>query len=119
MGIIFSRTKTTKNRKLLRQNMPLAERLLWAKLKNKQIKNYKFRRQHSIRKFIVDFYCPQTKLAIELDGDSHFVSAVAKVLDSRRQASLESLGIRVIRFTNREVYENMAGILENLEALLP
>jgi len=99
--------------------MPLAERLLWAKLKNKQIKNYKFRRQHSIRKFIVDFYCPQTKLAIELDGDSHFVSAVAKVLDSRRQASLESLGIRVIRFTNREVYENMAGILENLEALLP
>ena len=99
--------------------MPLAEQLLWAKLKNKQLKNYKFRRQHSIGKFVVDFYCPETKLAVELDGDSHFESAAAKKLDSRRQEFLESLGIKIIRFTNREVYENPIGILENLEALLP
>jgi len=99
--------------------MPLAEQLLWAKLKNKQIKNHKFRRQHSIGKFIVDFYCPEIKLAVELDGDSHFESTAAEKLDSQRQSSLESLGIKVIRFTNREVYENLTGILESLEALLP
>ncbi|MFH0912111.1 MAG: endonuclease domain-containing protein [Patescibacteria group bacterium] len=119
MGIIFNKQRITRTRKLLRRDMPLAEQLLWSKLKNRQIKNYKFRRQHSIGKFIVDFYCPETKLAVELDGDSHFESTAAEKLDSQRQAFLESLGIKVIRFTNREVYENMEGILENLDTLLP
>lgn len=99
--------------------MPLAEQLLWIKIKNRQIKNYKFRRQHSISNFVLDFYCPEIKIAIELDGDSHFQSVSAKKLDYQRQAFIESLGIRIIRFTNKEVYENLAGILEKLETLLP
>jgi len=119
VGRIFSKSKITKTRKLLRHNMPLAEQLLWVKIKSRQIKNYKFRRQHSVGKFIVDFYCPGAKLAIEIDGDSHFESVAAEKIDSRRQEFLGSLGVKVIRFTNKAVYENLAGVLESLEALLP
>ena len=119
MGRIFSKVKFTHNRKSLRNNMPLAEQLLWVKLKNNQIKGYKFRRQHSIGKFVVDFYCPGAKLAIELDGDSHFETANAEKFDITRQNFIESIGIKVVRFSNNEVYQNTEGLLEVLEALLP
>ena len=119
MGRIFSKVKFTPVRKSLRNNMPLAEQLLWAKLKNKQIKGYKFRRQHSIGKFVVDFYCPGAGLAIELDGDSHFESASAEKFDLQRQKFIKSLGIKVIRFSNNEIYQNLGGALEIIEALLP
>ena len=57
---------------MLRNNMPKAELILWSTLKSKGLDEYKFRRQYSVAQFVVDFYCPRLKLAIEVDGDSHF-----------------------------------------------
>jgi len=91
--------------------MPPAEVLLWSKLKDKRLKGYKFRRQYSIDNFIVDFYCPKLKLAIEIDGDSHYVEG-ADINDRERQSIIESYGITFLRFTNKEIYENLEGILE-------
>jgi very-short-patch-repair endonuclease len=63
-------------------------------------------------------YCPEVKLAIELDGDSHFTSA-AKEHDARRRQFIESFGIRFLRFTNQEIYENLDGVLEVIAAAIP
>jgi len=93
--------------------MPPAEVLLWLKLKGKGLEGYKFRRQYGVDKFVIDFYCPEIKLAIEVDGDSHFVEG-ADVTDKERQAIIESFGISFLRFTNREIYENLDGILNQI-----
>jgi len=71
--------------------MPKPEALLWARLKSKEL-GYKFRRQYSIGSFIVDFYCPELKLAIEVDGDSHFTDD-AEEADRVRENEIESYGI--------------------------
>jgi len=76
MTKIFNRTDEEFKRKILRRNMPQAEVILWSKLRNKALKGYKFRRQYSIERFVIDFYCPQLKLAIEVDGDSHFCKRI-------------------------------------------
>ena len=90
--------------------MPPAEVLLWNKLRNKGLGGLKFRRQYSAQKFVIDFYCPEFKLAVEIDGESHFDEA-AEVRDEQRQAIIESFGITFLRFTNRDVYENPDGVL--------
>lgn len=100
--------------------MPLAEVILWGRLKSRQLGGYKFRRQYGVESFVTDFYCPELKLAIEIDGDSHYASPhplLGKegnkgwLSDRERQDRIESFGIRFIRFTNREVYENIEGVL--------
>jgi very-short-patch-repair endonuclease len=94
--------------------MPKAEVILWSKLKSKGLDGYKFRRQYSVGKFVVDFYCPRLKLAIEADGDSHFCEE-SEVLDKERQNFIESFGISFLRFTNREIYENLNEVLAKIE----
>lgn len=69
---IFNSKKTKAQRTHLRNNLTQAESRLWSKLKGRQIFDYKFRRQHGIGNYIVDFYCPVLKLVIEVDGESHF-----------------------------------------------
>lgn len=93
--------------------MPKAEIILWSKLKNKSLCGYKFRRQYSVNKFVIDFYSPELKLAIEVDGDSHFTDGV-DVRDKERQMIIESYDIKFLRYTNREVYENVDGIIESI-----
>jgi very-short-patch-repair endonuclease len=93
--------------------MPRAEVLLWSRLKGKQLDGHKFRRQFGVGEHIVDFYCPQLRLAIEVDGDSHYTSS-AQERDTERQSVIESYGISFLRFTNREVCENIDGVLENI-----
>ena len=90
--------------------MPLAEQLLWNEIRNKKL-GYKFRRQYSIGKFIVDFYSPEVKLVIEVDGDSHFYHSNSQELDTKRQGYIELLGLKVIRFTNYEIYQNLRGVV--------
>ena len=97
-------------RRELRNNMPKAEVVLWSRLKDRQLLGYKFRRQLSVGPYILDFYCPALKLAIEVDGDSHFHDGVRQY-DTRRQASIELLGIKILRFLNTEIYENMESVL--------
>ena len=100
-------------RKDLRNSGTPAEATLWTVLQKKQVAGRKFRRQHSIGNYIVDFYCPAEKLAIELDGEGHFTSA-GFLKDKERDAYLNENGITVLRFENKEVYHNLEGILEEI-----
>ncbi|QQS54191.1 MAG: endonuclease domain-containing protein [Candidatus Competibacteraceae bacterium] len=101
------------HRKELRSTMTPAEIRLWQALKHRQLDGLKFRRQPSIGPFIADFYCPAAKLVIELDGSVHD-SEIAQQQDAERTAYLVSLGLRVVRLANREVMENLAGVLSEI-----
>ena len=101
-------------RKELRSSSSYCERVLWNELKNKKLLNLKFRRQHGIGNYIVDFYCHAKDLVIEIDGEIHD-SAEAKENDKRRTEYLISLGLKVIRFSNEEVIENMERVLEEIK----
>lgn len=118
MTIIFNRTSERVKRKALRKAMPKAEVILWAYLKNKQLYGYKFRRQYSVGPFIIDFYCPRLKLAIEIDGPTHFTKQVEKY-DFQRQKYIESFGIRFLRVTNLDIYENIDGVIEGITEYFP
>jgi len=98
--------------------MPLAEKLLWVRLKTKQLKGYKFRRQYSVEYFILDFYCPQAKLAIEIDGNSHFYGETPEY-DLFRQKSIEEVGIKFLRFTNNDIYQNIEEVIITIINHLP
>jgi very-short-patch-repair endonuclease len=95
--------------------LPKAEVILWSRLKNKGLDGYKFRRQYSIGKFVMDFYCPRLKLAIVVDGDSHF-SEKSEPYDKERQRFIESFEISFLRFTNRDIYENLDEVLAAIKA---
>lgn len=94
-----------------------AEKALWNSIRKRQVLNYRFRRQYSIRGFVVDFYCPMLRLAIEIDGDCHLEDD-AKIYDIERQRLLESLGITFLRFSNDEIFGDIDKvthiIIENL-----
>ncbi|MCI0542484.1 endonuclease domain-containing protein [bacterium] len=94
-------------RRELRKNATPQEVLLWARLRRKNI-GHRFRRQHSFGKFIVDFYCPEKKLVIEIDGSQHEENLE---YDSERTRILEELGICVLRFWNNEVDKNIDGVM--------
>ena len=103
-----------KERRLrLRRRLTAAEATLWNLLKNKQLDGRKFRRQHSVDKYVLDFYCPSENLAIELDGDHHF-SDEGQKYDEKRSAYLNSLKIRVLRFENEEVFQSADAVLKEI-----
>ena len=97
----------------LRKNMTDVEAKLWSKIRGKQLKSYQFYRQKPIGNFIVDFYCPKGNLIIELDGGQHY-SEEGKAKDEYRDSHLEGLGLRILRFSDREVIEDMSGVLEKI-----
>ena len=94
----------------LRSSMTEAEIRLWAKLRRKQILNLQFSRQKPIGNFIVDFYCPKARLVIEVDGGQHYQEQ-GRANDATRDSYLGTLGLKVIRFSNREVLQNLDGVL--------
>jgi len=102
------------NRRQLRSNLTPAEATLWKFLQKSQLMRRKFRRQHSVGPYIVDFYCPQEKLVIELDGQHHFTDA-GYANDAERTKYLERFGIRVIRFENDEVFRATEAVLEAIK----
>jgi very-short-patch-repair endonuclease len=110
MTKVYNRSSEKNRRKTLRSNLPQAEVILWSRLKNKALDGYKFRRQYSIGKFVINFYCPRLKLAIEVDGDSHF-SEKSEPYDKERQRFIESFKISFLRFTNKDIYENLDEVL--------
>lgn len=95
-------------RKSLRQNQTKAEQLIWAGLRNKR-NGYKFRRQFQILNYIVDFYCHELKLIIELDGFVHEDDGIYNE-DLIRQKELEKLGYKIIRYTNKQVYKHLESV---------
>ena len=102
--------------KELRKNMTLAEKKLWYDY----LRDFKYRvhRQRPIDNFIVDFYCPQLKLVIEVDGDSHYTEN-AQECDRQRTEILQGYGLKVIRFNNHDVLDNLAGVVTIIEELDP
>ena len=100
--------------KALWQNMTFSEVLLWNELKQKKMLGYDFNRQRPIDNFIVDFYCKDLMLAIEVDGISHDFEEV-RDNDEIRQKRLESLGVNFLRFDDREVKNDMANVLRTIE----
>ena len=117
MTIAYNKSGALLKRRMLRNNMPAAEIMLWSRLKGRQLSGFKFRRQYSVQHFVIDFYCPKLKLAIEVDGDSHFVGS-ADAYDRERQAIIESFGITFLRFTNKQIDENIEGVLEKIMGCL-
>jgi len=95
----------------LRQNLTPAEKMVWDALKSRQLHGLKFRSQHPIESFIVDFYCPQHRFVIELDGAVHDQQGE---YDAARTEKLNHLGYRVIRFDNRDVMSDLGRVLQQI-----
>lgn len=104
-------------RRALRRSATLAETRFWTRVRKKQFMGLKFWRQYGIGPYIVDFYCPKIRLAIELDGDLHFLAG-APEYDRERQCYIESFDIRVIRFLNSDIRDNLDGVLQTLEIFI-
>ena len=102
-----------RNAQYLRQKQTKAEKILWEELKGKKL-GVKFRRQHSIAKYIVDFYCHKHRLIIEIDGGYHNTENQQKS-DLFRSKELERLGLKVIRFTNEEIYNSLSDVLNKIK----
>ncbi|MEH2408805.1 endonuclease domain-containing protein [Nostoc sp.] len=113
MTKLYNKNSEIEKRRLLRQNITKAEKLIWDKIRDRQLENCKFRRQYSVDKFVMDFYSSEFKLAIEIDGESHFQEGAAES-DKARQEFIESAGIKFIRFTNNDMYANLSGVLESI-----
>ena len=103
------------NRRKLRRCSTSAEAELWMLLKGKKLEGRKFRRQYSISKYIIDFYCVSEKLAVELDGDLHGDYGIQQ-RDQEREKYLENLGVRVIRFENRLVFQESEMVLDAIRS---
>ncbi len=101
-------------RKNLRNNLTPAEAKFWTMVQNSKFEGRKFRRQHSVDNYILDFYCPSEKLAIELDGEVHFNEA-AEQKDAERTAFLNHYGIKVIRFENKMIFEQIEYVLDEIK----
>jgi very-short-patch-repair endonuclease len=101
----------------MRKNMTEPERKLWSVVRNRQIGDAKFRKQTWLGSYLVDFYCADVRLVVEVDGDSH---AHQQDYDARRTAWLEREGFKVIRFSNDDVMRNLDGVVEMIrDALAP
>ena len=110
---IFNCSETKQKRRELRKNMTEAEKALWEKLRRKRLEGLKFFRQYGIGAYIADFYCPQRKLVIEVDGGQHFLEE-CKTYDAKREHYMSSLGIRTLRFSNLDILKNIDGAWERI-----
>ena len=100
-------------RRALRQTETPTETLLWERLRNQRAGNLKFRRQYGVGVYILDFYCPSCRLAIELDGESH-ASAEAQEYDAERTEFLSMLDVRVLRFANYIVHQQIDAVMDTI-----
>lgn len=110
---LYNNSQTKNRRRELRRNQTEVEKRLWQVLRNKQFEGLKFFRQYSVGSYILDFYCPVMKLAIELDGGQH-AENINLLYDKKRSEFLSERRIKVLRFWNNEVIENIEGVIEKL-----
>ncbi len=101
--------------RILRKNMTPAEEVLWDHLRRKAMENYRFRRQHPVDRFILDFYCHALRLAIEIDGEVHDNPDQLEY-DKGRTIELERLGITVLRFRNEEILQNIDFVMDTIQS---
>jgi len=102
----------------LRKNMTDAERNIWSRIRNGQLQDKQLYRQKIIGNYIVDFYCPKAKLVIEIDGGQHF-SEEGREKDRIRDDYLKGLGLKVMRFSDRDAFENLDGLVQKIYENLP
>jgi very-short-patch-repair endonuclease len=114
---IYNKAELKERRKLLRKNQTEAEKRLWFYLRRKQFHNLKFYRQFSIDYYIADFYCPNIKLVIEVDGSQHS-NEYNKDYDQIRTELFNSLGITVLRFSNNQVLNKLREVLDEIENIV-
>jgi very-short-patch-repair endonuclease len=114
MQVVLNRQTTKDLRRHLRRNQTDVEKVLWGRLRNRQLGGYKFYRQYGVQGFVVDFYCPEKKVSVEVDGGQHN-SEVGRISDMERRRKLELLGIYELRFWNNEVMRNLEGVLEKIK----
>jgi cyclase len=103
-----------RNAEKLRANMTEAEKILWEELRNKKFLGLKFRRQHPISRFIVDFYCHKFNLVIELDGNIHNLPEV-KARDKNRENELKEFGLTILRIKNHEITNDLNSALDKIK----
>jgi very-short-patch-repair endonuclease len=113
MSFIYNSPNLKTKRRKLRKNLTDAEKVLWKFLRNRQLDGFKFYRQFSVGSFILDFYCPDRKMAVELDG-GHHAETRQEMHDGRRTNYLQSKNIHVLRFWNNEVLKNTEGVAEKI-----
>jgi very-short-patch-repair endonuclease len=116
--VVYYNSKLKNTARTLRKNMTDTERLLWSRIRRKQLKKYQFYRQKTIGNYIVDFYCPSAKLIIELDGSQHYGEKGLRK-DEIRDEYLRRLGFQVIRFPSTEIFSNIDGIVSEIFNRLP
>ena|SRR3989344_6909863 len=117
MKSIYNKKILKERRKDLRKNLTLSEKILWNCLRGRQIKRQKFFRQYSIGPYIADFYCPEARLVIELDGETHF-SKVQEIYDIERTKYLNGNNIKVLRFWNDEIINNIDKVISTIAKAL-
>jgi very-short-patch-repair endonuclease len=110
-----AKPSTLETARILRNRMTNSEKLLWEKLKGKQLLGIRFRRQHPIDIFIADFYCHEARLVIEIDGDIHKEQIE---YDDGREAEIEKYNIKVIRFTNDEVNNDIDLVVQKIKIIV-
>jgi very-short-patch-repair endonuclease len=114
MTKIYNKVDLKERRRELRKKATTAEEVVWQELRNMQIAGHKFKRQYSVDSYVLDFYCPERKLAIELDGQYHLDSD-QKEYDLERTEILNQCGIKVIRFRNKEVLNDLNTVLMEIK----
>jgi very-short-patch-repair endonuclease len=112
---IYNKLATKKTRKYLRKNSTQAENILWQALRGKKVINTKFKRQYSVDRYVLDFYCPEFKLVIELDGEVHNDKYVSDN-DRVRTEFLNSFNMKVLRFKNEEIFNSLEIVLNKIKS---
>ena len=104
-------------RRELRKNQTPAEAIIWNAVCNRRLGSHRFTRQYSVGPYILDFFCPATKLCVEIDGESH-MSDHTKLYDQEKSVYLEGFGIKIIRFRNADVIADIKKVLDEILATL-
>ncbi|MFY9457874.1 MAG: endonuclease domain-containing protein [Candidatus Spechtbacterales bacterium] len=117
MTLVYNTQKEKLKRRILRRKGTPSEAIVWKTLRDRRFNGYKFRRQYSVGKLVLDFYCPEAKLAVEIDGGSH-LSEGSKEYDKIREEFVESCGITFLRFSNSEIYADIDKVLHKIQNTL-
>ncbi len=113
MPHVYMRKDIQHTRSALRKRMTAPELVFWTAVRARKLNGYKFRRQYSVGRYVVDFYCAEKRIGIEIDGDSHFTEDQKKY-DEVRKEFISELGIQLLRYTNEEIMKNLSGVLEDV-----
>ncbi|MCX6150107.1 MAG: endonuclease domain-containing protein [Ignavibacteriales bacterium] len=111
----YNKSTEKEKRRSLRNNSTYGEKLLWVYIRKRQVCDERFLREYSVDKYVIDFYCPDLHLAIEIDGPTHFENNEAIEYDRRRQSYLENYNIKFLRYTDDEVKGNLDKVLKKIE----